>query len=52
MKKRDYREEAETPYEEREIKDPQKDDFNGKRKMKRKDKDYEKKYGDREERWN
>ena len=35
-----------------EIKDLQKDEVRGKRNPKKKDKDYQKKYGDREENWN
>jgi hypothetical protein len=35
-----------------EIKDLQKDEVQGKRNPKKKDKDYQKKYGDREDNWN
>jgi hypothetical protein len=42
----------ETPKLEPLIEIPTKDEVNGKRKQKRKDKDYDRKYGDREDRWN
>jgi hypothetical protein len=53
MSKKDYhKENNNNALSDREVKDLQKDEVNGKRRKKRKDKDYEKKYGEREDSWN